>query len=470
MMSFNPVRSLFSAVARILHDKSGASAMMVTIALPGLIGFGALGAETGVWFTIKLQNQSAADAAALSAAYEIIAGKTNAISDLTPAASEAATRNGYKGTTPAVVYPYSDDIVSNGVAVTLHQTQGALLAAMFLSNVTVATKAVAVIEVLDNPCILALGVSSTGIEIADFTRLDTPNCSAAANSISRSAIELHGSTSSIAAVTLVTAGEVSLQGNPINPAAPPSGFTVASQVRIGAPSVVDPYGSTLTHSYLTAGMPPSLPQCGSTSSGGVTIYKGNCGIPGTSLIHSSIKLAGNTRISGGWSILRSQTVDLSPGTYWITGNLTVSSSGVLKCSTCDNAKGTGVTIILSAETGKIGAVSMAANAMFNLNAPNSGRFAGVVIVQDANSIPAGTTYPSSHNSVTGAPGATLNGLVYFPNSSLTFHGNPSVTGPKCLVLVVKALVVDQSSSLETRGCAGAGLTNLPTVSAVALAE
>ena len=349
-MSFNPVRSLFSAVARILHDKSGASAMMVTIALPGLIGFGALGAETGVWFTIKLQNQSAADAAALSAAYEIIAGKTNAISDLTPVASEAATRNGYKGTTPAVVYPYSDDIVSNGVAVTLHQTQGALLAAMFLSNVTVATKAVAVIEVLDNPCILALGVSSTGIEIADFTRLDTPNCSAAANSISRSAIELHGSTSSIAAVTLVTAGEVSLQGNPINPAAPPSGFTVAS------------------------------------------------------------------------------------------------------------------------ETGKIGAVSMAANAMFNLNAPNSGRFAGVVIVQDANSIPAGTTYPSSHNSVTGAPGATLNGLVYFPNSSLTFHGNPSVTGPKCLVLVVKALVVDQSSSLETRGCAGAGLTNLPTVSAVALAE
>jgi Flp pilus assembly protein TadG len=470
MTPFDPLRSLFSAIIRILHDKSGASATIVAIALPGLIGFGALGVETGVWFTLKLQNQSAADAAALSAAYQVIAGKTDVISGLTPAASEAATRNGYQGATPAVVYPYSDSLVSNGVAVTLQQTQGALFGAMFLSNVTVATKAVAVIEVLDNPCILALGTSGAGVEVADFTHLDMPNCSAAANSISRSAIELHGSTSSIAAATLVTAGEITLQGNPISPAAPPPEFTVASQVRIGAPSVVDPYARTLTHNYLATGMPPSIPHCGSTPSGELIIYEGNCGIPGTSLMQSSIKLTGNTRISGGWSILTSQTVDLSPGIYWITGNLTVQSSGVLKCSTCDNAKGTGVTIILPAETGKVGAVSMAANAMFNLNAPNSGRLPGVVMVQDANGLPAGTTYPSSHSSVTGAPGATLNGLVYFPNSSLTFHGNPSATGPKCLVLVVNTLMVDQTSSLETRGCAGAGLTDLPTVSTVALAE
>ena len=68
--------SLSGAIARIFHDNSGASAALVAIALPALIGFGALGAETGVWFTIKLQNQSAADAAAISAAYEIIAGKT----------------------------------------------------------------------------------------------------------------------------------------------------------------------------------------------------------------------------------------------------------------------------------------------------------------------------------------------------------------------------------------------------------
>ena len=65
-------RCLLSRIARIFPDNSGASATILAIALPGLIGFGALGAETGVWFTLKLQNQSAADAAALSAAYQVV--------------------------------------------------------------------------------------------------------------------------------------------------------------------------------------------------------------------------------------------------------------------------------------------------------------------------------------------------------------------------------------------------------------
>ena len=450
-MPLRLVRSLSSAIARILHDNCGASATIVAIALPGLIGFGALGAETGLWFTIKLQNQSAADAAAISAAYEVIASKTNVTSDLTPAASEAAARNGFKGSLPVVIYPYSDSIVSNGVAVTLQQTQGALLAAMFLSGVTIASKAVAVIEVLDNPCILALGKSSMDVEVADLTRLDMPNCSVAANSISSTAIELRSSTSSLAAATLVTAGEVSLQGNPINPAAPPSEFTLTSRPMIGAPSISDPYAGMLTHTFLTIGM-PTLGHCISTTAGSVKTYnKGNC-------------------VIAGLSIKTGQTVDLSPGTYWITGGLTVQSNGVLKCSTCDNIKGTGVTIILIAHSNKIGAVTMASNAIFNINAPSSGQFAGLVMVQDSNGLPSGTTYTSSGSSITGGSGATLNGLVYFPNSSLTFHGNPSATGPICLLLVVNTLNVDANSSLDTAGCASAGLSNLPTVSTVALAE
>src|SRR5215813_7744914 len=130
--------SLFGAITRIFAEQQGASATFAAIVMPALIGFGALGAETGVWFTIKLQNQSAADAAALSAAYEVIAGKTNVTADLTPAASEAAVLNGYNGGTPAVIYPYSDPTVSNGVAANLQQTFGAVLASMFLTQVRVA--------------------------------------------------------------------------------------------------------------------------------------------------------------------------------------------------------------------------------------------------------------------------------------------------------------------------------------------
>jgi hypothetical protein len=370
---------------------------------------------------------------------------------------------------PAVFTPYNDGIVTNGVAVTLQQSQGALLAAMFLSGVTIANTAVAVIEALDNPCILALGTNSTDVEIAASTQLDMPNCSVAANSISSTGIDLRSSTSSVVAATLVTAGEISLQGIPIDPAAPPPEFMLSSPGMIGAPSIADPYAGTLTHAFLIAGM-PRKPVCISKVSGYVTIYPGNCAIAGTSLTAPQILLSPNTRISGSWKITSGQSVDLSPGTYWVTGSLTLQSLAVLKCSTCDNTKGTGVTIILTTQTGKIGAVSVSSTATLTLNAPNSGPFAGLAIIQDSNGLPSGTTYTSSRSTIGGAPGATVNGLVYFPNSSMTFHGAPSATGPQCLLLVVKTLDIDAASRLEAGGCSGAGLDNLPVIDTVAVAE
>jgi hypothetical protein len=446
-------RSLLAAIARLPGDSSGASAAVVVMALPCLIGFGALGVETGAWFTIELRNQSAVDAAAISAAYETIAGKINVFADLTAAANEAATGNGYTGTTPVVSYPYNDAVVGNGVAVTLEQTQGTLLAAMFLSTVTVVNKAVAVSEVLDNPCLLALGTAGTDVALAASVNLSMPDCSIVANSIGSAAIALDSS-SLITAAALVTAGEISVDGNPIDPGAPPPELSLGTTAMIGAPAIADPYASTLTHTYLTAGM-PTLTQCipSGPASGAIT-YSNNCFVQGAALQHSSVALTGNTQISGGWTIKADQTVDLSPGTYWITGDLTIQSNGVLKCSTCNNVNGSGVTIILT------GTVSMAAGAVLNLNAPASGPFSGMVMLQD----------PSLASGVNSITGAALNGLVYFPNSSLIFDGNLGASGPRCLLLVANSVQIDANSSLESGGCAQAGLANLPTVLTVALAE
>jgi hypothetical protein len=468
-MSAEFFRTLCGAIARISRDKGGAAATILVIALPGMIGVGALGAEAGVWFAIKLQNQSAADSAAISAAYEVIAGRTDAPGELTAAADEAARRNGYKGITPVVVYPYSDGSISDGIAVTLQQSQGALLAAMFLPVVTITNTAVAVIEVLDTPCILALGKDGgSGVEIAAAVRLEMPNCSAVANSIGSTAIELDDSTSSIRAATLVTAGEVSLSGTPIDPAAPPPQFDLSTPALIGAPTVADPYAGVLTHSFLTATMPKTA-RCKSTVVGGVRIYSGNCVIPGLSLRQTKLKLTASTQISGNWSILAGQTVDLSPGTYWVTGDFNLQSGAVLECLSCSNAQGTGVTIILTAQTNKVGALSIAANATLNLNAPRSGQFAGLVIVQDSNNLPSGTSFTSNQSAIGGTAGSSLNGLIYFPLSSLTFRGSPSPAGPKCLLLVSSSVKIDAASNLDTMGCAAAGLTRLPSIGKVALA-
>jgi Flp pilus assembly protein TadG len=474
MMPHDWTRSLLSAIARCPHDRCGASATMVAITLPVLIGFAALGVETGLWYTIKQQNQSAADAAVISAAYEVIAEKTNLTGDLIPAASEAAAQNGYLGSTPEVIYPYSDSTVSTGVAVTLYQTQGALLASLFLPSVTIATKAVAVTKVFDNPCILALATTGIDIAVGASSSLDMPTCSVAANSTSRSSIDIQSSTGSITAATLVTPGEVSLNGSPINPAAPPSEFTLTSQPMIGAPTITDPYAGTLTHIFDTTGI-PTTPKCTGTynNATNVTTYtpKG-CVIGGTSLASAQGKviLPGNTRITAGWDI-KNKTVDLLPGTYWITnGNLTLGAGAAVTCSTCSGANG--VTIILTTRRaigGTVGNVRISAAATVTLQSPNSGTFSGLLLIQDSTSaIGAGVTYTSGGSSFDAGSGMHLTGLLYFPNTAVNFLGSPGTT---CSVLIADVVTIGPgNSNFTTSGCASAGLTILPVVNTVVLAE
>jgi hypothetical protein len=143
------------------------------------------------------------------------------------------------------------------------------------------------------------------------------------------------------------------------------------------------------------------------------------------LKQTSIGLTANTQISGDLTIVTGQTFDLLPGTYWITGGLSIQSNGVLKCSTCDNALGKGVTIILTVQANPIGTISMALGAIVNLNAPSSGPFPGLLIIQDSNGLPAGTSYASPYSSIGGAPSATLNGLIYFPKHRWHFMASPA---------------------------------------------
>src|SRR5690348_14076519 len=199
-----------SSHRRPWRDKCGSTLVLVAMTISALIGFASLGAETGLWYAIKRQNQSAADAAAISVAYEIIYDLANATTptsaNLTPAASQAAAQNGYTGATPVVTYPYSDAIVSSGVSVTLQTTQTASLAALFLPSVAIATKAVARVVVLDSPCILALNqTASPGIDLQGSVTVNAPTCSAVADSNSSNAIHIQGS-ASITAATLVTPG------------------------------------------------------------------------------------------------------------------------------------------------------------------------------------------------------------------------------------------------------------------------
>jgi hypothetical protein len=473
-------KSVFWALPRqLVRDTRGVTLALVAAAVSALIGFTGLGVETGLWYAMKRQNQSAADVAALSGAFEVLAGQgssltaTQIYANICGFAKRDATRNGFTflsftcpTSTPACTSPSSGQMCANNppatagtpnfgnanaVEVILAQQQNALFASLSLANVTIDTRAVAVISVLDQACVLALEpTASNAIFIKGNPTLNMPNCSVVADSTSPSAIHLQGN-ASIIADTLVTAGGVSTTGTP--------SFTLNKPAQTNAPTVPDPYASTLTHSFLTTGMPPVPP---TSNCAAAPVKKATTTYPA-----NSVFCGGLSTPSGGG------TIDLSPGTYWVTdGDLALNSNGVLECTLC-NGGSLGVTIILTtakSSGGQVGTVTEAANATINsLNAPNSGSFKGLLIVQDSFGLPAGTTFTSSNSTFQGGPGATLNGLVYFPKSNMSFQGNPIAGGSGCLILVVNKLDLSGDSQLNSTGCSAAGVSP-PTVKTVALAE
>ena len=77
---------------RFARDRQGAVALAVAVLLPVLIGFAGIGIEVGMWFAVQRQDQSAADAAAISAALEYAAQIESGV-PTDPARAAATTAN-----------------------------------------------------------------------------------------------------------------------------------------------------------------------------------------------------------------------------------------------------------------------------------------------------------------------------------------------------------------------------------------
>jgi Flp pilus assembly protein TadG len=460
-MESRAISGFWPIVRGLGHDRRGAVLALVAITATALLAITGLAVDVGWWYTIQRQNQSAADAAAISAAYELIGDPSRTAAQLTPFATASANLNRYAGTTPVVTYPYTDAIVASGVQVVLQQAQTTWFSALAgLNGVTIANRAVAIVTALDNPCMYILGRSPNGkstlpkaLSIIGSATLNATGCSICVDSTAADAVyEQGGSNAVLIADALISAGGISLTGS-VTP-------QLSHGAQVSAPPCADPYATgpnALTHSFLTTGM-PTTPACKKTG----TTWSGNCVVQGN-LISVGDKLSANTQIAGGLSI-KNGTVTLSSGTYWITdGDLTLQNSkGGLQCASC--------TVILTtakSTKGTVGAVTLDAQANLNLSAPSSGTFANLALIQDSNGLPTGTTINSPSNAQANAS-ETLNGLVYFPDSALTFQGTPG--GGSCLMVVANQLTLQGNPSLSTTNCPTTGPGAKKTVSTVALVE
>src|SRR5690349_8385536 len=163
----------------LLRDNSGATAVVIGLALTGMLGFAGLGTEAAMWYFVKRDMQSAADAAAATAGANLAStlqrnGSGSSSQFLTDAKSIAAKYgfvHGSNGTTVSVEYPPSSGSHAsdnNYVAVNISQSQTALISGLFMASApTIAARAVAHgnSQATNSGCVLALN----GASVTDVT-------------------------------------------------------------------------------------------------------------------------------------------------------------------------------------------------------------------------------------------------------------------------------------------------------------
>src|SRR3954452_8289282 len=104
------IKATFFSVRRMPHrfvrDERGVILVLAGMVMTVLALIIGLAVDVGWWYALQRQNQSAADAAALSAAFEYAHSDLKwTAAQLTPAATAAASRNKYAGDPPVVTLP-----------------------------------------------------------------------------------------------------------------------------------------------------------------------------------------------------------------------------------------------------------------------------------------------------------------------------------------------------------------------------
>jgi Flp pilus assembly protein TadG len=432
-------------LARLLRDEEGSYLLYMTLVIPILIGVAALGAEAGLAFYNHRTIQSAADAAAYSAAIAYSNGDTSSTALTTQAEAIVAGYGFVVGTGNGQVNVNVGQPISNyagttntAIPVTLTLNQAPILSSLYLNGaISVAGSATAVIAKSNKNggCMLALGNTATGPNAANAVQLQGnptvnlgSNCGLFSNSTDCSkgafAVALGGN-ANIDAGALGAAGCISIGGHSsINL---PPGVMPTS----GDGAVMNPYaGITL----------PTASSPGSCTAGTCT--------PG--VYSSGISLAGGT-----WT--------LQPGVYILESAGGNPAFQIGPGGGGTTVTGNGVTLVFTSATpgdsSSYPSTMMSVDSVSNvtLTAPTTGDTAGFVMMGDS-TMPLGTSFDTHSN-----PNVTIDGTVYVPNGAFAWGGNPATGGSPatsgsnfCLQFIVNTITLYGDSAFNSSGCSFGG--------------
>ncbi|HLZ66519.1 MAG TPA: pilus assembly protein TadG-related protein [Aliidongia sp.] len=413
-------------VRRFGADRFGGVAVMVALALPVLLGFGAIGTEVGMWLLTQRRMQGAADAAAVSATFT-----RTSLTTIQNQAYAVAAQNGYSngvnGVTVTVHNPPTQGHYTTNnqaIEVIIQQPQGRLLSALFLgTNPTVAARGVAAPSANSGGCVLGLApLPNASITVSGNGTVTLNGCDADSNGN----LNLNGSNSGLSANRVDLAGTKSGNGT-LTTTKPP--------VYNDATAFTDPYLNVQSSFPAMPGTCVAMPASGTITAG---CYKGG------------------TTITGNLS--------MGPGLYYIDGKFGAFSQtgGIIS--------GTGVTIFLTSSTpataSTIATISIngGSGTQFNITAPSSGVSSGLAVIQDNRA-----TQGSAGAAFAGQASIGAVGVFYFPKSGISFTGNNVTVTSSCINLIGWTVAMAGNATMSNN-CTGDGVNPFGHESSFRLVE
>ncbi len=437
---------------------------MVALSMAVLLGFAAFATDVGVMLNAKRRVQSAADSAAIAAAWGV-SQNTGAVATGTA----AATANGYTAGTDANGYATTVDIEPTPIdgqfagqsgyteAIITQQVPTFFMHMFGRDSATVAARAVATDKGSSLNCLTATKATDTTMIFKGSFHVTAPGCAVSVQSSDPDALQFTGGAGSLTAASVSVVGGDGGQTGDSTPA-PTTGADYSG----------DPLaGQLTTPSYGPSGTTP----CTDVSSTGI----------GTTGSQTYIPNPTGTVCYSSTGDINLTNVNLAPGTYIFnnpTGTLvlggaingpTTSGSTDPSTASIDHSSGAGVTLYV------LGGMNETAGTVLNLYAPGSGSYSGILLW-------GGGTYAGTSICPTGTgnagPGVIqLNlgnstgnfyGIIYAPTSDLVFQDSGSDSaGPDITTNIVVGTMCDQTADINiTSYTQASGNGRFPRISLV----
>ncbi|WP_050422905.1 pilus assembly protein TadG-related protein [Bradyrhizobium tropiciagri] len=418
--------SIFNHMRRLHSDERGAVNVVMGLLLIPLLGALGIGFEISNWFLTARGMQNAADSAVLAAA-------TNGGSNYDVEAKAVAARYGFVSGVNNISIAVSNTAACPGSGNNCYSVTISGLLPLYLSQV-VGYRGDAT---LSGTPAKQLGATA----VAGHPNSPTDFCLVA---LGPNGIRTNGAPKANMQCNTMSNANSTCNGHDLGaPVGAAHGTNNGCGIRqySNVPAFVDPYAAW-------AGKIPTNP-CASYPQ--EPAKKKDPALPASNQWSGLQSLSGTVIVCGDLQLTGDVTVDAPANALLVIEDGQLDTNGYTFAST----KGSGLTVVFSGDNSGSYTHAPTGGGTLNFAAPTSGTWSGVAIYQDPK-LTSGVDISAAGN----APAWDITGLVYLPNSSVTFSGavNKAGFGKSCFVLVVKDITVNGTGMILPNGeCVPAGL-------------